>query len=102
MPSAVMEEMIEAMKAEWARMTNRDVIAQQALLCRTALLETALTDVEMAAQEALEAIARVETLNPYRWLKLRGGTRLLSAVERAVAAAKHGRRRTKEPRRAFA
>ena len=102
MPSIVMEEMVEAMKTEWARMTNRDVIAVQAILGRTALLEGALADVEMATQEALEALARVETLNPYRWLKLRGGTRLLSAVERAVAAAKQGRRRTKEPRRAFA
>lgn len=101
-PSTVMEEMVEAMKTEWARMTNRDVIAVQAILGRTALLEGALADVEMATQEALEALARVETLNPYRWLKLRGGTRLLSAVERAVAAAKQGRRRTKEPRRAFA
>ena len=101
-PSTVMEEIVEAMKTEWARMTNRDVIAVQEILGRTALLEGALTNVEMATQEALEALARVETLNPYRWRKLRGGTRLLSAVERAVAAAKQGRRRTKEPRRAFA
>lgn len=101
MPSTVMEEMLEAMKAEWGRVTDRDVAAQQTILGRTALLEDALTAVETATVDALEALARVEALNPYGWRKLRGGARLQGALEKAVTAAKHGRRRTKEPRRVF-
>lgn len=95
---AALREMMVHMREHWERLRERDVIVQQGLLERFIVIEQLVTLLDCEAAEAAAAMARFVELNP-GWLDMRGGSRLVDAVERTSAAARTARTRLNRHRR---
>ena len=91
---AALREMNMHMREEWERLRQRDVLAQQRLQDRIVEIEELIGLLERESSEAEMAMRRVAELNT-DWEDMRGGSRLLDAVERTAAAARTARNRLK-------
>lgn len=76
------------MREEWERHRWRDMLATREVQERTEAVESVVGLLSGQIEEAQEALARVEELNPRRWDNVKGGARLQSAVCRAAASAR--------------
>lgn len=76
------------MREEWERLRWRDMLATREVQERVEAAESVIGLLCDQVQEAREALARVEELNPRRWDNVKGGARLQSALCRAAASAR--------------
>jgi len=95
---AALREMNVHMRERWERLRQRDVMADLALRERIVSIEDSIVLLEREASETSAAMARYVELNP-SWADMRGGSRLLDAVERTAAAARTARSRLNRYRR---
>lgn len=82
---AALRETMVHMREHWGRLLERNVTVQQETLERVMAVEQVLAAMDTAAAEARAAMARIAELNP-EWQDMRGGSRLLGAVERIASA----------------
>ena len=88
---AALREMMFHMREDWERIRQRDVLVQAGMLNRIKHVESGITLIKQESEDAVAALYRVAELNPDTWQDLRGGARLVSAVERTAAAARTAR-----------
>lgn len=82
---AALRETMVHMREHWERLLERSVTIQRETLERVVAVEQLLAEMGTAAVEARAAMARVAELNP-EWQDMRGGSRLLGAIERITSA----------------
>jgi transcriptional regulator with XRE-family HTH domain len=71
----------------WEQLRRRDVAAMAALGARIDTCATLIPCLAADAREVLEAIRRLEALNPDSWPEIRGGSKLTAAAERLERSA---------------
>lgn len=83
-------EMMIHMREDWDRLRGRDIAVMAALNTRIGRLEQGVHHLDDVATTALTAMRRVIEINP-KWQAIRGGQRLVDAVESTAYAARNAR-----------
>jgi transcriptional regulator with XRE-family HTH domain len=71
----------------WEQLRRRDVAAMAALGARVDTCATLIPTLAQDAKAVLDAIRRLETLNPDTWPEIKGGSKLTAAAERLERSA---------------
>lgn len=87
---SVMREMMIHMRERWEKLRERDVIVQMGIIERVVSVENCITSIEKEATDALTALNRVIELNP-EWEDIKGGSKLLSSIERTTASSRNAK-----------